>query len=208
MASSGTISGIALGEIAVGLVLAWSGIENVSITSVIGSFLSGQEPTPGPAVTYATAASDSTPGSDGTTGTPGTTSSAIANDALKYNGAGYVYGGAPANGIGDWDCSSFVNWVIGHDLGGAIPGYSAGTYTGTSHGPTTGTWLLWGGCTTISSNAADAVAGDLCVWQTHMGVAIGSGQMISAQDEALGTGIANIAGAIPGELLFVRRYDG
>jgi cell wall-associated NlpC family hydrolase len=48
-----------------------------------------------------------------------------------------------------------------------------------------------------------AQAGDLCCWQTHIGICTGSGQMISAQDPALGTGVSNIE--LAGEILFVRR---
>jgi len=126
---------------------------------------------------------------------------------LQYKGASYVWGGAPANGIGNWDCSSFCNWVIGHDMDMAIPGNPAGTYTGQSHGAVTGQWLIWGGCTTVGHSGSAAVAGDLCVWQTHMGIAIGGGQMISAQtpgpDQTL---VSAIDGFIP-ELLFIRRLN-
>jgi hypothetical protein len=67
-----SISGLALAEIAAGLILAWSGIENVSIQQVVKSFISGKIPTPGPAVTYATPATSTgtdNGGADGTTNT-------------------------------------------------------------------------------------------------------------------------------------------
>jgi len=107
-----------------------------------------------------------------------TTDSAIANDALQYQGAPYQWGGAPGTqkGIFKSDCSGFVNAVIGRDLGMAIPGYRAGTYDGSSHGPATFQWWAWGGCTTISQSQAQP--GDLFVWWTHMGVYIGNGQII------------------------------
>jgi hypothetical protein len=64
-----SISGLALAEVAAGLVLAWSGIENVSIQQVVKSFISGKIPTPGPAVTYATPATATADNSGaGTTG--------------------------------------------------------------------------------------------------------------------------------------------
>jgi len=64
-----SISGLALAEIAAGLILAWSGIENVSIQSVVKSFVSGKLPAAGPAVTYATPAQASESSSDGAGGT-------------------------------------------------------------------------------------------------------------------------------------------
>src|SRR6266567_2703106 len=43
------------------------------------------------------------------------TGNAISDDALKYVGQGYVFGGPSQPG--HWDCSSFINYVVGHDLG-------------------------------------------------------------------------------------------
>ena len=137
-------------------------------------------------------------------GAPASSNSAIAQDALQYGGAGYVWGGAPAKGVGNWDCSSFCNWVIGHDLGLAIPGFAAGSYTGSSHGPPTGAWLLWPGVVNVARQ--NIQAGDLCVWQTHMGIAINNSQMISALNSATGTQVTTIEGGAPsGELFFGKR---
>src|SRR5215472_13498415 len=60
----------------------------------------------------------------------------VASDALRYVGAGYIYGG-PAARPGDWDCSSFVSYVLGHDLGMALPGgkWGAPGFPPGSHGP-------------------------------------------------------------------------
>jgi cell wall-associated NlpC family hydrolase len=196
-----SVNGAALGSIAIGLVFLYSGIKGYSVTQSIQNIIKGTTP----AVQVVANPIISLPGA-GPTGIPAgatPTGAAVATDALQYKGAGWVWGGAPAKGIGIWDCSSFSNWVIGHDMGMAIPGYQGGTYTGASHGPTTLIWLAWTGCTTISHNAADAAPGDLCCWQTHMGIAIGGGQMISAQDAYSGTQISGIG--MPGELLFVRR---
>jgi cell wall-associated NlpC family hydrolase len=49
----------------------------------------------------------------------GASGQAIASDALRYQGAPYKWGGAKPDG---WDCSGFVNYVIGHDMGMRIPG--------------------------------------------------------------------------------------
>jgi cell wall-associated NlpC family hydrolase len=206
MANAG-VSGLAVAEIAAGLVLAWSGIENVPIQTVIKSFVSGKLPTPGPAVSYATPASATSSDAIGAIGggsaAGSTTDSAIANDALQYQGHCYSYGGAPGtSGQGCWDCSSFVNWVLGHDLHIDIPGVQ--NYNGSSHGPTTLSYLVWGGGTRISSS--EIQAGDLCVWQTHMGIAISNSEMISALNESLGTMVTTISGGAPaGELLIPMR---
>lgn len=207
MAEGGSGKGVALAALAAGALLLYSGLFGKNVLGLTKGLIAGQKPSTAPAantITDQTAtASSGTPGS-----VPSSASgSAISADAVQYAGAGYVWGGAPAKGVGNWDCSSFVNWVCGHDLGLPIPTYAAGTYTGTSHGPTTQVWLLWSGLTGVSSNPADAQPGDLCVWETHMGIALGGGQMISALDTADGTKITTIQDGAPGgELLYIRRY--
>jgi cell wall-associated NlpC family hydrolase len=119
----------------------------------------------------------------------GSTSS-IADDAQKYIGAGYVYGGN-ASKVGDWDCSSFVSYVLGHDLGLPLPG---GKWGGpgmppNAHGPTTTTYQFYG----TAINQSQVQAGDLVIWSTHMGIAISPTEIVSAQDEKLGVGTSGIA---------------
>lgn len=223
MPEQGKLSGLAIAEGIAGFLLFWSGLKNQSITDVIREGLGGKTAqlqatgsftTQGPpviGVTSGSAASGSAANSAaGTTLGPTVSGgsaqgSGIASDALRYKGAGYVWGGAPAKGVGNWDCSSFANWVIGHDEGLAIPGYAAGKYSGSSHGPTTLSYLTWTGATTIGHKGSVAQAGDLAVWQTHMGICLGPDQMISAQDPANGTQVSAIDGFIPGELLYIRR---
>lgn len=152
------------------------------------------------------------PGTSGTVtaigqpNTPSSTGSQIADDALKYVGAGYVYGGN-ASKIGDWDCSSFVSYVLGHDLGMALPGGKWGEpgFPPDSHGPTTLTYLLFG----TPVNNASVVAGDLVVYNTHMGIAIDQNNMVSAEDEQQGTQKATIAGMTQslGEIPHFRRVS-
>jgi cell wall-associated NlpC family hydrolase len=187
----------------VGALFIWSGVKGASITGSLRELLSGQAPKGTNVNPIGTPVSTAT--STSSTGTPvTTTTSSIANDALKYNGHAYLYGGAPGvSGANPWDCSSFCNWVLGHDLGFTLPGQSTPGYSGTSHGPVTTQYIVWSGAETVGHTAAIAQPGDLCVWQTHMGIAIGNGQMISAQDPALGTGVGAIS--MPGEMLFVRR---
>jgi cell wall-associated NlpC family hydrolase len=133
-------------------------------------------------------------GSGGSGGGGSATDSAIANDALQYVGHAYVYGGAPGpDGKGGWDCSSFVNYVLGHDLGMSIPGGSWSTVTddGNEHGPDVSDYVLWTGATTVSSVAA----GDLILFppNTHMGIATDGTNFVSAEDPQDGTAVAPIS---------------
>jgi len=123
----------------------------------------------------------------------------IASAALRYQGASYVFGGIPSHGIGQWDCSSFVNWVVGHDLKMAIPGYSPGTYNGQTHGPVVLDWATWSGASTHKGPPA---RGDLCVWPGagaggHVGIAVSGTQMISALNHSEGTKTTGITGFGP-----------
>jgi cell wall-associated NlpC family hydrolase len=140
-----------------------------------------------------------------TTTTTGTsTGSAIADDALKYVGAGYVFGGN-ASKVGDWDCSSFVSYVLGHDLGQPLPGGKWGDpgFPPNSHGPASGTYALFG----TGIDLTEVKAGDLIANGEHIGIAISSTQMISAQDPQLGTGIANFPAGFPGGAPSYRRIS-
>lgn len=205
MAGSGVsgVSGTAVAATAAGGLLLWSGLKGASVSQSLRSVLSGTRP----AAANVNPITGTPPGAlvASATGNLGSGSgAAIASDALRYQGAGYVWGGAPARGAGNWDCSSFSNWVIGHDEGLAIPFYKAGGYDGSSHGPATGAWLAWAGCTTVGHDGNLAQPGDLAVWQTHMGICTGPNQMISAQNPGTGTRVSAINGFIS-EFLFIRR---
>jgi hypothetical protein len=122
----------------------------------------------------------------------------IASDALRYRGAGYEFGGVPATGIGHWDCSSFVNWVVGNDCDMPIPGYSAGKYHGQSHGPVVLDWATWSGASTTKSPQR----GDLVIWPGvgatgHMGIFLADNQMVSALNHSSGTVVTPINGYGP-----------
>lgn len=195
------INGPALGALGIGSLFLYSAIKGKSILASAQAIITGQSPQ---TVKQTNPIAQNTPDSSGTSG--GTISAGgIAGDAMKYSGHAYLYGGAPGlNGQNPWDCSSFCNWVVGHDAGMAIPGYGAGKYDGSVHGPATLSWIVFG--KGIGSNPANAQPGDLCVWQTHMGIAIGNGQMISALNPSLKTIVSSIpGGAPPGELLSIRR---
>lgn len=202
------MDGVSLGLGAAGGLLIYAGVKGYSIPSLLQAFVQGRSPSSAKlsaSTVQAASAYPSVPFS-GATGTASAAStSSIASTALKFDGAGYVWGGAPAKGVGNWDCSSFVNYVCGYCLDLPIPGYPAGSYDGSTHGPTTITWQVWNGLTTIG-NGGSMQPGDLAIWETHMGIVTGDNQMISAQDPQLGTGISAVRGAIPGEVLRIRRY--
>jgi cell wall-associated NlpC family hydrolase len=111
---------------------------------------------------------------------------ALASIALAYEGHAYRYGGAPGpDGSKPWDCSSYINYVVGVKGGKAIPGNGPGKYTGSTHGPPTGAWAVWPGMTTVSRS--EVQAGDILLWAGHMGMATGHDTMISALNPKKGT---------------------
>lgn len=193
-------NGVALATTATGFLFLIAGIKGYSVTQVITDIIQGKNPKNAVANQWQSSSS----GVIETTASGATSS--IATDAMRYVGAGYVWGGAPAHGIGNWDCSSFVSWVIGHDLHMSIPGYPNGSYDGTSHGPVTGQYLIWSGAKNIPRSSVQA--GDLCVWQTHIGIAIDGTNMVSALNSKLGTQVSTIEGGGPlGEVLVTRRVS-
>jgi cell wall-associated NlpC family hydrolase len=132
--------------------------------------------------------------------------SAIASDALRYVGAGYQWGGN-ASTVGDWDCSSFVSYVLGHDLGLALPGggrWGDPGYPPHAHGPTSGQYMLFG----TGIDRSQVQAGDLIATVDHIGIAISGSTMVSAQDTQLGTGIGSFPGGFPGGTPVYRRVSG
>jgi cell wall-associated NlpC family hydrolase len=160
---------------------------------------SGQTPAAG----IASQASAGAAAGTGAGGSSAATGSAISDDALQYKGQGYIWGG-PADIPGHWDCSSFASYVLGHDLGIALPGgghYGDQGYPPHSHGPTTLNYLLYG----TGVNFGSEQPGDLLVSTVHMGICIGGGKMISAQDPQKGTGESGYQTGFPGGTPSVRR---
>jgi cell wall-associated NlpC family hydrolase len=182
------LNGLAVGAVAVGGLIAWSGITNNSIAVTLKGLSGGKLPAAGPAANLGFSVLGSGPGSTAGAGGSTSTGSAIANDALKYVGHGYVWGG-PSNVNGGWDCSSFVSWVLGHDLGMTIPGgsWAAETGSGRSHGPDVASYVLWGGAKSVSR--ANVSAGDLICWppNTHIGIATSPTAFVSALNSSMGT---------------------
>jgi len=189
------VNGAALASVLTGSVFLYAGLKGKSVTQAVQYIIQGKNPADSPQVNPIadvpitdTSATDSTPSG----GTPGN-----AAGALKYVGHAYLFGGAPGrDGKSPWDCSSFANWVVGHDQGLPIPGYAGGTYDGRVHGPATVGWLAWSGAQHIPASSAQP--GDLIVWASHMGIYLGGGQMISALNPRLGTRVTTVKGGAPG----------
>lgn len=131
----------------------------------------------------------------------------IAAAALKYLGAGYQFGGR-ADKVGNWDCSSFVSYVVGHDLGIALPGGKWGDpgYPPHAHGPTASRYKLYG----TGINQSQLGAGDIVAWNTHCGIAVDGHRIVSARTPAEGVGISTIDGTSQsiGETPVFRRVSG
>ncbi len=127
----------------------------------------------------------------------------IAAQSLKYIGSSYVFGGA-ADRVGNWDCSSFTSYVLGHDLGYPLPGGKWGDpgMPPHTHGPTTHNYLLWG----KPVNASQVQKGDLVVSGEHMGIVVETdGTYMSAKAPLLGTNLGNWTKGFPGGSPVFRR---
>lgn len=182
------INGVAIGVVTVGGLFVYAGIKGYSIPATIQDIVTGKSPLNQSQTTAITGTVLSISGGSTFSGS----NSQIANDAMKYVGHAYLYGGSPGtSGSQPWDCSSFVNWVLGHDLGVTLPGGIRG-YNGTSHGPPTGSYLLWGGATRIPRNQVQA--GDICVNASHMGIATSNTEFVSALNPSLGTRVEPLSG--------------
>lgn len=126
----------------------------------------------------------------------------IAADALHYVGHPYVFGA--------WDCSGFVNHVLGQDFGMTLPGGVRGFRGPPPHGPVVVDYANWAGASRVSSPAR----GDLVLWpgigaNGHMGIVLGPDQMVSALDPADGTKVTPIQGfGPPGITPTYRRVNG
>lgn len=189
-----------MAAVSVGILFVWSGIKGWSILGTLGDLITGVKPhqqTPTP-LTDPNAASGG--GASGTVPGSGVGVGSLANIATLYAGHAYLYGGAPGvDGSKPWDCSSFVNFVVGVKRGQPIPGYGAGKYDGSSHGPSTAQWAVWSGLQNITRQ--EVTAGDIILWVGHMGIAIGNTQMISALNPSEGTKVTAIEGTGPGPII-------
>lgn len=219
--SAGSKNVIPLLMVGVGAYLVWFGVHywrSVSVTwpsDPVKAVLTGK-PVPvndkidlaqlttsvvGPGMTIANDITSS--GADLTGGTLGDD---IAKAALQYQGTGYVWGGN-ASAAGDWDCSSFVSKVLGQDMHLTLPGggkWGDPGYPPGSHGPGSTQYMLYGQGITL----AQVQPGDLIVSTEHIGIAVGNGQMISAEDPADGTKIGTFPTGFPAGPPVYRRVLG
>lgn len=149
----------------------------------------------------ANTANSGTPGAGG--GASGSaTANQVAAAALKYIGAGYVFGG-PADRPGNWDCSSFVSYVLGHDLGLPLPGGKWGDpgFPPHAHGPATTTYMLYG----QPVQPGQERKGDLIISSEHMGIVVADGTYMSAKTPSAGTGLGLYRQSFPGGTPVFRR---
>ncbi len=127
--------------------------------------------------------SGGTTGSGTTTGGGGGTAtgnSSIVNYAMQYLGYPYVWA---THGPSSFDCSGFTYWVVKNVLGRDI---GAGLWTQAAAG------------TTVSQG--DLQPGDLVFFQntytwglSHVGIYVGNGQFIHAQNESTGVVISSLS---------------
>lgn len=140
--------------------------------------------------------------STGSVGSGGASGDAIAAAALKYIGAGYVFGGR-ADRVGNWDCSSFTSYVLGHDLGMPLPGGKWGDpgFPPHAHGPATGNYMMFG----KPVSPSEVKKGDLVVNSEHMGIVVTTGSYMSAKTPSAGTGLGLYTQSFPGGSPVFRR---
>jgi cell wall-associated NlpC family hydrolase len=131
----------------------------------------------------------------------------IAGLALQWRGYGYVYGGN-ASSPGDWDCSSFVSYVL-HQGGLSLPGGKWGDsfMPPNDHGPVVIDYAYWDGAITI----ANPNRGALCCWagsgpNGHIGIAISGNQMVSALNPTDGVQVTGIVGIGPSGVPLIYRH--
>lgn len=191
------LDGKALTAVGVGSLLVWSGIKGWSIVQTIGDVITGVKPSGGTTIPLTTG--DSPAGS-----AVGGSGENVARVALQYVGHAYKFGGAPGlEAQNPWDCSSFVNYVIGVKFNAAIPGNKPGQYRGQSHGPPTGMWGVWSGLRRLQRS--EVSAGDIIVWTGHMGIAIDNTQMVNAINPKRGTVVTAIDRSSNGPLMIYGR---
>jgi cell wall-associated NlpC family hydrolase len=192
-----------------GAIVAVAGVKGWAPSQVFRDIISGHNPSQHPTIST-DALITSVPGQSSGYGygvanmAGGATGGNIATIAESLIGFPYKWAGKPATGVAD--CSSFCNWVVGHIAARSIPGFPNGSYTGTTHGPSTLLWLASIGTTVTKISRAQSRPDDLVIWQTHMGIIVDNGQhMVSDLNPSIGTKKTTIDKIIPFEIpVFVR----
>src|SRR5579863_5874398 len=134
------------------------------------------------------------------------TTTDLVDTAYAWLGWPYVWGGAVGvDGKNGTDCSGMCNNWYGRIWKLAIPGFPAGSYDGSEHGPSTVGWLDSIGDIVNVVPRSEAQGADIACWQTHMGMCVDNQEFISAANPSQGTIKAPIDGFIPGETLYILR---
>lgn len=178
-----------------GAVLLWSGVRGKQWSSVLRNIIGGKNP----ATTASTLAIIGTPASDvnNTNNVDGAPAGSLAGNFQRYVGkVPYKWDGAsPVTG---WDCSGSFNYVANHDTGIGIPGFKPHTFTGSTHGPPTFTYQIWFRFHAQKIARPQVTTNDVCLWMTHMGVALDNTRYVSAFDTQSGTFETDIDTGGPG----------
>jgi cell wall-associated NlpC family hydrolase len=177
--------------------MVYSGLKGTRWTDTLRNVIAGKDPKT--TLTAYELTSANITGDTGTTGSVGGAPGSLAATFAGYAGrVPYSWGHANPHG---WDCSGAFNYVANHDCGIAIPGYAPHRFTGSTHGPNTLVYWGWLPAHASHLNRDQVGANDICLWQTHMGVAVSNTQYVSAYDTQEGTVIKDIHGGGPiGEL--------
>jgi peptidoglycan DL-endopeptidase CwlO len=167
-----------------GGVFIWSGLKGKSVSSVFRQLAGGDSPTGAQSASQDISGVTPPPTVVGT-GTPTAAGAGALAEAItlatKYVGqAPYVYGGTTPAG---WDCSGMVQWIY-KQLGISLPRTSEEQWAAVQH---------------ISES--QLAPGDLVFAQFagdnaspgHVGIYVGNGQIVSAEDQQLGTGYSSLA---------------
>jgi cell wall-associated NlpC family hydrolase len=178
-----------------GMILLWSGIKGSRWSDVIRNVIAGKDPHTTTQAYLIRAAPPDTSGSASGGGSVGGAPGSLAATFSGYAGrVPYLWSGANPRG---WDCSGAFNYVANHDCGITIPGSRPHTFTGRTHGPNTAVYMLWLPTHASRVPRNQVAANDVCLWQTHMGVAVDNTEYVSAYDTAEGTVIKPIHGGGP-----------
>jgi cell wall-associated NlpC family hydrolase len=155
------IPGTAIVAATAGGILLYAGLRGKTPLEALREVISGN-PTPVPHATDLAVPG----GGPGYFGPPTSRGAQIVQDARRYIGTPYKWGGASPTGF---DCSGLVTYVLHHDLGLSLP---SNTHT------TTVGFMTWSGAKTIP--AAQRQAGDLVITPSHVQIYTGAGMVIEA----------------------------